>query len=193
MGCAASTSADRLRFKRAVLAGERDSKGRLKVQAGKLRLELNDQKLKALPALVGTQHVVRLSLASNSIHQLPDDMGAGGCWASLRELVLDRNTFVAVPAAVATLPALETLSIADNPIFLGEAFTVLARCKRLTSLNLRGIHLESIPKELFSPAVPLKRLCVRANASVDLSGLPKLQHLTDLDIAECEFREVPPD
>ncbi len=152
---------------------------------------LTGRKLVEVPeALRARRGVTHLGLQRNLLRTLPPWLGE---LTSLLSLYVGQNPLEALPDGLGALPALQRLLLSETaltrlPDDLGEspvefihlegiasldwaqAFAVLARCPRLTSLALNG----------------------NAGIGAHLDGLAALRSLRQVYLSACELTEVPP-
>lgn len=155
-----------------------------------LGLENNDLDASALGKSISALGALRtLNLQSNRLSCVPPVLGE---LASLRDLDLSHNMVQNLPDALSAL-SLRRLELGHNPlnhiprILLSGPFS-----PDLERLGLARTGLSEIPAELANHR-SLERLDLSGNRS--LSTLPaaitKLERLTELNLNQCGFRELP--
>jgi Leucine-rich repeat (LRR) protein len=170
-------------------------------------LDLSDNRLDDLPTVLASLPLVRLNLARNRLTHLPRVNG----WAELLELDLSRNRWVRWEKAVARMPNLQILHMADarlthiRPV-LRQALSLrvlnltnnrleeLPRCilalRQLETLVLRRTRLEEVPTRL-GDLNNLRFLDLAQNKLTTLpTGLARLQHLETLDVTRNRLRTL---
>lgn len=144
-------------------------------------------------ALANLNQLTQLNLRNNKLHLLAADVLSGQV-NSLRELVLDSNSFSSIPtSALASLLALDTFSMVGNTALISitaNAFYGL----HLKSLDLSQNGLSSIDSEAFiGLESTLEYLSMRSSQLRD-NMLPPLQHLSSLrevDLSSNAIANIP--
>lgn len=134
----------------------------------------------------GLSTVRELSLSNCGLRTIA---GIGILGKTLTKLRLGHNALVELPAEIAQLRALRSLSIPFN--HLSRLPPEIASLRQLEALSLMANRLTVLPPEL-GRCTALKELYLRGN---QLASLPKqlrsLQRLEALDLSENAFVEVP--
>jgi len=140
-------------------------------------LNLQDSGINSFPSIDAAPALLSLDLSFNSLGQL--HYPSGGVHRKLLVLQMDDCEIEELSAVVGQrLPALQTLSLADNSLEKLEALAQLKECKALLTLNAQSNDLcdeKDYPKQLRAWCPSLKKVDLTflnetASASNDLSG-----------------------
>lgn len=168
-----------------------------------VQLILTSRKLTELPDTLRRRHeIAHLGLTRNQLHSLPDWISE---LPSLASLYLSDNPLESLPDAIGDLPSLDRLrldgtalralpaALARSPLTdltldrlptldWAQAFAVLARCPRLSSLALNGNPSVAPHLDGLRPLAPLNALylseCGLTEVPASLAALPSLAHLS---------------
>lgn len=156
-----------------------------KMQASKVkRLDLSYMdNLEEIPAEVWSlSEITSLDVSGNFISSIPDDIAKLG---QLKTLKLNNCEFTSFPQSLLKLDGLEELEMNENKVSeLPEAFVQLKRLKRL---DISNCLFKDLPTSLYK--LELKKLDLSGNM---LSRIERpLPKLTELNIAQCGFTELP--
>ncbi|MBC9912731.1 leucine-rich repeat domain-containing protein [Chitinophaga varians] len=118
--------------------------------AGMLKLEelsLRFNEIKTLPKEIAAFPALQiLDLSSNSIAVLPPAIKE---LSRLKELHIKYNKLTALPEELGELQELEVVALNGNSkLDFDQAFRVLANCKKLKRLRLKGCGLSSLPESI---------------------------------------------
>ena len=116
-----------------------------------------------------------LSLRSNQLDPLPEDLGAKLPW--IRDLDVSDCKLTALPDSLVQMKDLWKLSLNDNSI---EKWPNLAECKNLRTVHASNNKLTAVPP---LPA-QLTALDLSDNAITDISSVKKLSELYTLYLAD---------
>ncbi|MFJ7798085.1 NEL-type E3 ubiquitin ligase domain-containing protein [Pseudomonas sp. NPDC096950] len=146
-------------------------------------------KLPTLPADIDFSHVQRLSL--KGMQQGDDMVHFLKSFKGIESLELDGNQITALPDALALMPKLIHLSLANNRLRLSETTLVkLAAMRSLESLNLSKNALGATPD--VTKMFDLRLLALRDTGATELpKGLVRLPHLNFVDLRENNIRTLP--
>lgn len=146
-------------------------------------------KLPTLPADIDFSHVQRLSL--KGMEQGDDVAHFLKSFKGIESLELDGNQITTLPAALAQMPKLIHLSLANNRLRLSETSLVkLAAMRSLASLNLSKNALGATPD--VSKMFDLRLLSLRDTKATELpKGLVRLPNLNFVDLRENNIKTLP--
>mmetsp|Transcript_16208 Transcript_16208/g.63201 ORF Transcript_16208/g.63201 Transcript_16208/m.63201 type:complete len:1265 (+) Transcript_16208:177-3971(+) len=123
------------------------------------------------PELLALHRLEVLSLASNSLSSLPENLDTA--WPRLAKLDLSKNAFEEFPEALTKLTALGTLRFSHN--LITKLPTTITAMEGLNGFDLRNNRLEALPAN-FAELKGLKRLALQTNQLQELpAGLENLQ------------------
>ena len=145
-------------------------------------LKLNDNKISVISvnAFSGLNFLESLNLANNELTQV--DSRPLSLVQSLRTLSLSQNRIPELPPnSFSFLVWLSSLDLSDNPVQTEKlSGDCLRGLTRLSSLDLSGLNITSLPPDLLLPTSALTDLVLDRTNIVEIKSVPLryLQHLS---------------